>query len=552
MTTGGAPPSAASSSGAPAEGQFEDSGRPPMPSASVPAMPMEDGRGDRDRSDRGDRERGRGEESSGRGRRDRSVSRDRSLEARYVWKKKERRISSFDVRPPPGVELPPIAVAAGVGQSNAHKSFDAQVAATTYGGAGMGGGMGLGIYGAPPPAPRVDPQLQLTRHARRVYAGGIPAGVSEAELMLFFTDVIVRASGMRWDSPPVLKIYLNAERAYAFIEFCSMELCAGCMELDGIKFEHHSGPATIRIRRPNDFRPELVPSSCPPAIKLNLSSMGIQSAAASNASKIFIGGLPYNLTDEQVMELLGAFGPIKSFHQVRDPGAANTKGYGFCEYADTQHAEAAIAGLHSMPLGEKTLTVRWSTSTASGSGGGGGGVSAMQQQMMQGMSGMGPGIGMGMGMAPLPPTPAPVPTTVLRLGNMVTREEIHDEGEFADIKEDVRLECSQYGPVREVVIPRAQDGFPAAAEGLIFVQFESPSGAAAAANVLNGRKFADKVVVVQFVSHCVFPRFPPPLTPLLSFNPSLLPSLLFPVSSFVTAFPLLQFNENEFAAKRLA
>ena len=32
--------------------------------------------------------------------------------------------------------------------------------------------------------------------------------------------------------------------------------------------------------------------------------------------KIFIGGLPYNLQDEQIMELLSAFGPIKQFHQV--------------------------------------------------------------------------------------------------------------------------------------------------------------------------------------------------------------------------------------------
>ena len=51
-------------------------------------------------------------------------------------------------------------------------------------------------------------------------------------------------------------------------------------------------------------------------------SQGSIGATVTNGpGKIFIGGLPYNLLDEQIMELLSAFGPIKQFHQVRSTTA---------------------------------------------------------------------------------------------------------------------------------------------------------------------------------------------------------------------------------------
>lgn len=83
---------------------------------------------------------------------------------------------------------------------------------------------------------------------------------------------------------------------------------------------------------------------------------------------------------------------------------------------------------------------------------------------------------------------------------MVTKEDLYNEAEYADIKEDVRLECLQYGKVLSVVMPRVKEGYSPAAECLIFVEFETVEGAGAAAKVLNGRKFAENVVHVAYVS----------------------------------------------------
>ena len=84
---------------------------------------------------------------------------------------------------------------------------------------------------------------------------------------------------------------------------------------------------------------------------------------------------------------------------------------------------------------------------------------------------------------------------------MVTHDDLYNENEYNDIKEDVRLECIQQGgSVESLIIPRAKDGYSPATEGYIFVEFSNIMGSQKAYLALNGRKFADKVVMVQYVS----------------------------------------------------
>ena len=58
---------------------------------------------------------------------------------------------------------------------------------------------------------------------------------------------------------------------------------------------------------------------------------------------------------------------------MRDSGSATSKGYAFCEYMDMTTTTTAIAGLHGLPIGDKTLTVRLAASANSSSSSGGGG-----------------------------------------------------------------------------------------------------------------------------------------------------------------------------------
>jgi splicing factor U2AF subunit len=258
-------------------------------------------------------------------------------------------------------------------------------------------------------------------------------------------------------------------------------------------------------------------------------------------NKVFIGGLPYHLTDENVKELLSAFGPLKSFHLVREAGSITSRGYGFCEYVDPQITAIACEGLNNMQIGEKTLTVRIASS-GNAQGGppappappgvnpmlGGLNIPGVAPQMgmgavappSMGIPGMGGGMGgpmgagMGMGV-PQPPPPAPMgmsgmsgmsgppiaqlpPTRVLILKNMVTPDELNDDAEYQDIIEDVRGECSNYGEVDTILIPRQREGYPASCEGNIYTKFTDPNMARNAAMKLSGRKFADRTVIVEY------------------------------------------------------
>lgn len=205
---------------------------------------------------------------------------------------------------------------------------------------------------------------QQTRHARRLYVGGIPPGTVDQDLDNYFNMIVSRASAphVLEGGPPVIQIYINPDKCFAFVELSSIELTTACLGLDGHKYDHKTGQSIIRVRRPNDFKPELMPPNLQPLPNFNLNNVGgTNVGSAEGPGKLFIGGLPYNLADEQVKELLSAFGVLKNFHLVRDPGHPSSKGYGFCEYMDLMTTQNAIEGLNNLAIGEKTLTVRIAT-----------------------------------------------------------------------------------------------------------------------------------------------------------------------------------------------
>ena len=211
-----------------------------------------------------------------------------------------------------------------------------------HGGGGGGGGgsmLATQVYG-----PGNDnARQQQTRHARRLYVGGLPAGTQEEELLRFFSSVIDRATAPYgvpdMTGPAVVQTYINTEKCFGFVELATMELTASCMNLSGIKFDNHMGQSILRIKRPNDFKPELVPPTMQPLSYFNYGVLDIVGTAAPSgggggdggsmgapsADRIFCGGLPYHLTDDQVKELLGAFGAIRTFNLVRDPGSVTSK-----------------------------------------------------------------------------------------------------------------------------------------------------------------------------------------------------------------------------------
>ena len=73
-----------------------------------------------------------------------------------------------------------------------------------------------------------------------------------------------------------------------------------------------------------------------------------------------------------------------------------------------------------------------------------------------------------------------------------------------EICDDVRDECSKYGTVFELKIPRPSGGSrQSAGVGKIYVKFDNADSASQALKALAGRKFQDRTVVTSYFSEVI-------------------------------------------------
>ena len=73
--------------------------------------------------------------------------------------------------------------------------------------------------------------------------------------------------------------------------------------------------------------------------------------------KLYVGGLPYSVTDEQLMELFESHGTVESAKVITDRYTDRSRGFGFVEMSTAEEAEAAIQALNGSELGGRKLTV---------------------------------------------------------------------------------------------------------------------------------------------------------------------------------------------------
>lgn len=314
----------------------------------------------------------------------------------------------------------------------------------------------------------------VVMQSRRLYVGNIPFGVSESAMMDFFNQQMSLTGLAQSEGMPVIAVQINLDKNFAFLEFRSIDETTAAMAFDGIVFQGQS----LKIRRPRDYQamPGMGDTATVPGV--------VSTVVGDSPFKIFIGGLPNYLTDDQVKELLTSFGPLKAFNLVKDAVTGLSRGYAFCEYVDPLITDAAIQGLNGMQLGDKKLIVQLASIGAKT------GVIPVTGNINAPVTVQVPGLQF---------TPGSAATTeVLCLLNMVTEDELLDDDEYEEILEDVKDECNKYGAVKSIEIPRPIPGVDVPGVGKIFVEFTSHGESQKAQTALTGRKFANRVVVTSF------------------------------------------------------
>ncbi|CAK5273957.1 unnamed protein product, partial [Mycena citricolor] len=380
----------------------------------------------------------------------------------------------------------------------------------------------LGIAGLPPPMPvpsfgmGIGGNPNLSRQSRRLYIGSITPEVTEQNLADFFNAKMEEMKlGTNASGNPVLAVQCNYEKNYAFVEFRSAEDATAAMAFDGIIFIN--GP--LKIRRPKDYGGDMPSGVYVPGV--------VSTNVPDTINKVFVGGLPPYLNEEQVMELLKSFGELKAFNLVRENGTGASKGFAFFEYVDTEVTDVAIQSLNGMELGDKHLMVQRAAVGAK---------SDMPGDIPQ----------------EFPEIPRPImpagdvsggDARILLMLNMVTPEDLADDNDFQDLVEDIKSECENFGAVEDLRIPRpakkekpkwapgepqinAQDAAradEASGVGRVYVKYFQAEDANRAMKALAGRSFAGRSIIATVLTddsqtspplHIIFapePEAPPPL-----------------------------------------
>jgi len=90
-------------------------------------------------------------------------------------------------------------------------------------------------------------------------------------------------------------------------------------------------------------------------------------------NKLYVGGLPYSVTEGRLEEVFSAHGTVQSAKVISDKFTGQSRGFGFVEMGSNDEAQKAIAALNGTQLDGRTLVVNEAKPMESRGGGGGGG-----------------------------------------------------------------------------------------------------------------------------------------------------------------------------------
>lgn len=89
--------------------------------------------------------------------------------------------------------------------------------------------------------------------------------------------------------------------------------------------------------------------------------------------KLYVGGLAYSVTDQELNDFFATVGTVVSAVVIKDKMSGNSKGFGFVEYEDLKEGQNAIKELNGKELNGRAIVVNEARPQEDRRPGGGGG-----------------------------------------------------------------------------------------------------------------------------------------------------------------------------------
>ena len=75
------------------------------------------------------------------------------------------------------------------------------------------------------------------------------------------------------------------------------------------------------------------------------------------SKKIYVGNLPFSVTQDQLKELFSSFGDIEEVTLISDRATGRSKGFGFVTFTDDAAADKAIADMNGKEIEGRAIKV---------------------------------------------------------------------------------------------------------------------------------------------------------------------------------------------------
>jgi RNA recognition motif. (a.k.a. RRM, RBD, or RNP domain) len=322
---------------------------------------------------------------------------------------------------------------------------------------------------------------------RELFVGNTPAGTSELLLQHFVNAAMRRAGLCEPHESPVLNARVNSK--FAFVELNSTEMANKCLNLNGIPFL----TAQLKICRPSKYVGPVVPAITWFQLTGQDTTNILDPETEKLQRELFVGNTTPEMTSQMLLEFLG--NAMQQVGLTTVPGnpisACRVSGkFAFIELRSAIEAANAL-NLNNIPFLGTALRVGRPSK-----------YNGPPEQhlnwediLAKYLSGelQAPSFGASASTVVAPPAPAPT-SRVVELRNMLSADDLNNPEEYNDILDDTTEQCSEFGKLRSVIIPRANE----VGATKIFLEYETPIDAGAAVAGLQGRTFDGRLVEATY------------------------------------------------------
>ena len=160
------------------------------------------------------------------------------------------------------------------------------------------------------------------RQSKRLFVHHLPLSATDESIINFF-NLQLNGLNVVEALDPCISAQISKDRTFALLEFKTPMETTVALALDGIAMEDsddmetsngtaNGGSQGLSVRRPKDY---IVPSVTDDT---DYQEGAVSSVVPDTQNKISVTNIPLYLTDDQVTELLVAFGQLKAFVLVKD------------------------------------------------------------------------------------------------------------------------------------------------------------------------------------------------------------------------------------------